>query len=85
MYIGEKSFWDKGYGSDALATFLKYIFEVKGFKKLYLRVYEDNKRAIRCYEKCGFKKRGILRLNNRQAHAGNLILMDIACEAIQKQ
>ncbi len=38
-----------------------------------------------CYEKCGFKKRGILRLNNRQAHAGNLILMEIACEAIRKQ
>ncbi|HHY71407.1 MAG TPA: GNAT family N-acetyltransferase, partial [Thermoanaerobacterales bacterium] len=63
VYIGEQDLWGKGYGFDALKTFLDYIFNVRDFKCIYLRVYEHNERAIRCYEKCGFKKRGILKIN----------------------
>jgi len=77
MYIGEENLWGKGYGFDALTVFINYIFNMKGFNNIYLRVYEHNKRAIRCYEKCGFKKRGILRFKKGKIHSDNLILMDI--------
>jgi len=76
MYIGEENLWGKGYGTEALSVFIDYIFKVKGFKTIYLRVYENNKRAIRCYEKCGFKKRGILKFKNQKVHEDNLILME---------
>ncbi|ABR50833.1 GCN5-related N-acetyltransferase [Alkaliphilus metalliredigens QYMF] len=46
---------NKGYGSDSLNTFLIYYFEVLKMKKLNLKVSYFNKRAQRCYEKCGFK------------------------------
>lgn len=29
--------------------------------RVYLHVYDFNERAIRCYEKCGFKKEGLIR------------------------
>jgi [ribosomal protein S5]-alanine N-acetyltransferase len=37
---------------------LEHAFNVLGYHKVYLRVLEYNKRAIRCYEKCGFIKEG---------------------------
>jgi RimJ/RimL family protein N-acetyltransferase len=48
-YVGQ------GYGTDALRTFLVYYFWELGFKTLYLDVAAPNRRAIRCYEKCGFE------------------------------
>jgi RimJ/RimL family protein N-acetyltransferase len=48
-YVGQ------GYGTDALRTFLVYYFRELGFEALYLDVAAPNKRAIRCYEKCGFE------------------------------
>lgn len=85
LYIGEEDLWGKGYGFDALKTFLNYIFSIKNFKCIYLRVYEHNERAIRCYEKCGFKKRGILKFNKDKINSDNLILMDIKPKRIKKQ
>jgi len=64
IFIGDKDYWDKGYGSDAIKTILKY-----GFEKLHLHhirlagngVFDYNLRAIRAYEKLGFVKEGLLR------------------------
>lgn len=51
-YVGQ------GYGSDAIRTFLGYYFRELGFEMLCLDVAAPNKRAVRCYEKCGFKHIG---------------------------
>jgi RimJ/RimL family protein N-acetyltransferase len=48
-YVGQ------GYGTDAIRTFLVYYFRELGFQTLYLDVAAPNERAIRCYERCGFK------------------------------
>lgn len=48
-YVGQ------GYGTDAIGTFLVYYFRELGFEALYLDVAAPNRRAIRCYEKCGFE------------------------------
>lgn len=61
IFIGDKNFWNQGYGSDALRVLLRLAFEEMNLNKVKLNVYDFNKRAIRCYEKCGFKKDGILR------------------------
>lgn len=44
----------KGYGSDGLSTFLDLYFNTLKMRKLILKVAKFNKRAFRCYEKCGF-------------------------------
>ncbi|AYO30549.1 N-acetyltransferase [Biomaibacter acetigenes] len=85
MYIGEENLWGKGYGTEALSVFINYIFNTKGFKTIYLRVYENNKRAIRCYEKCGFKKKGILKFKNQKIHSDNLILMETSANILKNK
>mgnify|MGYP003564865090 CR=1 FL=1 len=61
MAIGDKQQWGKGYGSDAVRVVLGYCFRELGLNKVYLDVWEENERAVRCYLKCGFKKDGVLR------------------------
>jgi RimJ/RimL family protein N-acetyltransferase len=36
-------------------------FDKMNLHRLWLRVYDFNAAGIRCYEKCGFRKEGILR------------------------
>ena len=64
IMIGEKHLWGKGYGRDALITFLRYLFNEKGLKRVRLRTMDRNGRARRCFSKCGFResRRGILTL-----------------------
>ncbi len=61
IVIGEKAYWGKGYGTDAIRTLLRFAFEEMNLHRVYLRVDEDNPRGIRCYEKCGFREEGRLR------------------------
>ena len=61
LMIGEKDFWNKGYGTDALKTALRYCFKKLKLNKVTLTVDVQNKRGIRCYEKCGFVTIGFLK------------------------
>ncbi|MBU7025134.1 MAG: GNAT family N-acetyltransferase, partial [Theionarchaea archaeon] len=61
IFIGEKKYWGKGYGTEAVRLGLKLAFEALNLNKVYLRAFINNKRAQKCYEKAGFKKEGILR------------------------
>ncbi len=59
--IGEKECWDQGYGTEAVHLLVEHAFERMNLARIYLRVFSSNKRAIRCYEKCGFRKEGRMR------------------------
>lgn len=59
--IGNKRYWGRGYGSDAVLAMLYHAFNGMGLKSVYLRVFRNNLRAIECYKKCGFRVKGILR------------------------
>src|SRR5215471_14020805 len=61
IFIGNKSFWGKGYGTEALTLLLDYGFKALNLYNIQLRVFEFNKRGIKCYEKIGFKQIGIRR------------------------
>lgn len=63
IMIGEKEYWSKGYGTDAIETLLRYVFEEMNMNKVYLIADERNARALHCYEKIGFRKEGLLRQN----------------------
>ncbi len=59
ILIGDKAFWNKGYGADAVKALLGYAFTEMDLAKVILKVYDFNERAIRCYEKCGFIRTGL--------------------------
>ena len=44
----------KGYGTEAIKLFLAYYFTELGFEELDLEVADFNRRAMKCYSKCGF-------------------------------
>lgn len=56
--IGDKDYWSRGYGGDAVKTIVEYAFLCLDINRVDLRVYEYNERAAHCYEKCGFKYEG---------------------------
>jgi diamine N-acetyltransferase len=59
--IGEKAYWNQGYGTDAIRTLLGLAFRELNLHRVFLRVDADNARAIRCYEKAGFQREGTSR------------------------
>ena len=61
IMIGEKDYWDKGYGTDATRTLIRSGFEELGLNRIELQVYDFNPRAIRVYEKAGFRRDGVRR------------------------
>jgi len=61
IVIGEKDYWSKGLGTDAMRTVLRYAFEQLRLHKVNLDVIDYNARAIHVYERCGFVKEGVRR------------------------
>jgi len=78
IFIGEKTYWNQGIGAEATALILDYGFNIMNLNNISLEVVKFNQRAVRCYEKVGFKYVG----TRRQAvfMAGNyhdVLLYDI--------
>lgn len=48
-----------GIGTKVTKMVLNYAFQILEYHKVFLRVLDYNKRAIKCYEKCGFIIEGI--------------------------
>lgn len=61
IMIGDKNYWGKGYGTDAMKVLLKFIFQNMNINKVKLNVFSFNERAIKSYKKCGFKVEGTLK------------------------
>ncbi len=59
--IGDREYWDKGYGTDAMRVILRYAFTELNLHRVSLDVFEYNPRAVRSYEKVGFVVEGQVR------------------------
>jgi RimJ/RimL family protein N-acetyltransferase len=84
IVIGEKEYWNQGYGQDAMRLLLDYGFNLLNLNSIMLGVFAFNERAIASYRKVGFKEIG----RRRQARivAGrkyDVVLMDILAEEFE--
>jgi RimJ/RimL family protein N-acetyltransferase len=61
IMIGDKSYWDGGYGTDAMLTVLRFGFDQMNLHKIALGVFDFNDRAKAVYLKCGFVEEGRFR------------------------
>ncbi len=59
--IGDKTHWNKGYGTDAIKVLLRYGFNTLNLRKITLAVFDFNERGMKCYRKCGFVEAARLR------------------------
>ncbi len=55
LFIAEEDLLNKGYGTQIVQKFSDRLLADKA-KKVLIDPSADNKRAIRCYEKAGFKQ-----------------------------
>ena len=63
IFIGDKEYLSKGYGTEAIRLLIDYGFNYLNLHSIKLTVFAFNERAIRCYKKCGFKETGRHREN----------------------
>jgi len=54
IMIGDRDYWDNGYGVDAVNTLVDHVFKTTAINRIYLKTLEWNLRAQRCFRKCGF-------------------------------
>jgi aminoglycoside 6'-N-acetyltransferase len=68
QFIGEVEYWNKGIGTLLVSSMVRFLTEEKNAEKVVMDPQTRNKRAIRCYGKCGFEKVKILPKN--ELHEG---------------
>jgi len=72
IMIGNRSYWDAGYGTDALTALTDHIFRDTKLERIFLKTLHYNKRALRCFAKCGFTVCGELVKNGH-----TLLIMEL--------
>ncbi|MAT43974.1 MAG: GNAT family N-acetyltransferase [Anaerolineaceae bacterium] len=81
IFIGEKQYWNQGYGTEATQLLLDYAFNLLNLNRVELGVFAFNQRGIQAYKKAGFKEIGIrhqFRWIGGQAF--DMVMMDILAD-----
>ncbi|MDP9233104.1 MAG: GNAT family N-acetyltransferase [Actinomycetota bacterium] len=81
IVIGERDYWGKGYGQDAIRTVVDYGFRHRNYQRVWLTVTDTNDRALNAYKRCGFAEEGRLRQHvwNDGAHR------DVVCMGVLRE
>lgn len=80
--IGEPSLWGKGLGTDAIRALLRDAYEQGHLRRVYLRVLRENRRAVRCYEKCGFRAEGRRIQEGPDGRREEILLMSVRLDQL---
>jgi ribosomal-protein-alanine N-acetyltransferase len=80
IMIGNRRYWDQGYGADAVATLVNHIFDQTKLNRIYLKTLDSNTRAQKCFAKCGFAPYGHLKKDGY-----SFVLMELHRKQWEKQ
>ena len=84
IFIGEKSFWGRGFGRDAVKLVLDFGFSVLNLRNIWLRTLSVNERGIKSFEHAGFKSIGVRRGAYTICGASyDWVFMDITAEEFE--
>lgn len=64
VIVGSRDHWGRGLGRQAIEAVAAYAFRELRLHRLYARVLSLNPRALKVFERCGFRAEGI----EREAH-----------------
>ncbi len=79
--IGERVYRGRGLGTEAVRLVLRYAFTELNLHRVSLNVFEYNPRAMRAYEKAGFRVEGRVRgALQRNGRRWDLVFMGILAE-----
>jgi len=78
LFIGEPSAWNRGFGSDAIRTLVRFAFEEMNLRKLRINVFDYNDRAKHILETQGFVQEGRLQKEfYREGSYHDIVLLSI--------
>lgn len=80
IMIGNRNYWDKGYGTDTVTTLVNHIFRQGNLGRIYLKTLVSNSRAQKCFQKCGFTP-----CEHLVQDKFNFVLMEISYKQWQAQ
>ena len=80
IMIGDRDYWDGGYGADAVRALLEHIFRATTLSRIYLKTLVGNGRAQKCFQKCRFTPCGHLKKDGHK-----FLLMDLTRKRWQKE
>ncbi|MEW8978451.1 MAG: GNAT family protein [Symbiobacterium sp.] len=83
--VGERELWGKGIGTAAMACSLDHAFGPMALEIVYLRVFATNQRAIRLYERLGFRPEGVLAPSRRRGDPAPVVLMKLTRRCWQQR
>jgi aminoglycoside 6'-N-acetyltransferase len=69
IFLGPAS-QDRGLGTEAMRAIVRHLVEERGHHRVTLSTAVDNARAIRVYEKVGFRRVGVMRKSSRSHVSG---------------
>lgn len=58
IMIGNRDYWDSGYGTDALSALVDHVFRETDVDRIHLKTLAFNTRAQKAFRKCGFTECG---------------------------
>lgn len=70
QFIGEPEYWDRGIGTLLVRAMTEHLLHSKRADRVAMDPEVWNRRAIRCYEKAGFKK--VKLLSKHELHEGEM-------------
>ena len=61
LFIGDKSLWGKGFGTEAIQAATDYAFDVLKLHKLIAGAYSNNIGSIKAFEAAGYSQEALLK------------------------
>ena len=80
IMIGDRQYWNKGYGTDAVSALINHIFRRTKLNRIYLKTLVSNTRAHKCFLKSNLKPCGYLERDGYE-----FLLMEIYRREWQEQ
>ena len=82
IMIGNKDYWGKEYGTEAVKLITRYAFTVLNLHKIWASMYEEHKASVKAFDKAGFSIEGCLKNELYQkGRYHNRIIMSIINES----
>jgi RimJ/RimL family protein N-acetyltransferase len=79
IMIGDRDYWNKGFGADAVNTMVGHFFRNTSLDRVYLKTLDWNHRAQKCFSRCGFLPCGQTKRNSH-----TFLLMELKRERWQE-
>jgi RimJ/RimL family protein N-acetyltransferase len=84
LFIGEPTAWNRGFGSDAIQTLVRFAFDDMNLHKLRINVFDYNDRAKHVLKSRGFVEEGKLARDfYREGEYHDIVILSIFRDAFR--